>query len=267
MAAQNRPLSGLRILVTRTREQSGELAGKIEELGGQAIVLPVIRLQPPTDPVKLAELEQAIRELDKFDWVIFTSVNAVIHFFNRLEQFEVEAVRLQRSRIVAVGPKTAGALLARGLVAYKVPERYQAEDLFEAIAPELKPGQKVLFPRSDLARKVLPDRLNSLGLKVTEIDIYENKLCTDHADILVDLLVRGEIDVVTLTSPSTFRNILTLIRTAGAEPDELLTGVKLACIGQVTARAVQEAGWSVHYLAEEATIDSLVQVLIPAGRE
>ncbi|GIP31346.1 uroporphyrinogen-III synthase [Paenibacillus sp. J2TS4] len=268
MEIGQKPLSGRRILVTRTKEQAGELVQRIEELGGKAVALPVIRLQSPVDPARLSELEQAIERLEQFNWIFFTSVNAVVHFLDRLKQFGSDVHRLHGARIAAVGPKTARALEDRGLTVYAIPERYQAEDLFDTVAGDLRAGQQALIPRSDLARKVLPDNLRSQGIHVTEIDIYENILCTDHAAKLAELFIDRQIDMLPLTSPSTFRNLVTLLQSAGVkEPMVLLSDVMLLCIGPVTARAVEEAGWTDYRMAKEATIDSLVEAMVEASEQ
>ena len=143
-----------------------------------------------------------------------------------------------------------------------IKERYQAEGLIDAYGSELQPGQRVLLPRGDLARKWLPEKLTEMGLHVTEAVIYENVLCGEDDDELLKLLEDGGIHAVTFTSSSTVTNLLKVLKGMGvADPVELLKGSTIACIGPLTAQTAEEAGLHVSLLAEEATVDSLVKAL------
>jgi uroporphyrinogen III methyltransferase/synthase len=257
---EKQPLFGKRVLVTRARGQSSELADMIEDLGGEPVEFPVIRMQKTTRPEALQKLEHALLKLDTYDWVIITSVNGVDFLFDHLRERRIDIRALSKASIAAVGPKTAEALENRGLFAEVLPSRYQAEGLLESLLPELKAGQKVLLPTADIARDVLPRKLSEMGLEVTEVDTYENVLSTENGEEALDLLQNKAIHLITFTSSSTVRNLLEAMRLLGVErPLELLEGVETACIGPKTAETMAECGIPITYMAKEATIASLVE--------
>ncbi|NUU59609.1 uroporphyrinogen-III C-methyltransferase [Paenibacillus agri] len=262
MWAEALPLFGKRILVTRSRSQASELVDRIEELGGEPYEFPVIETIMPEGDEKKAIIAEALSALEAYDWVFFTSVNGVEFFFRHLEELGADIRRLYRARIAAVGPATARALAQRGLVSEALPERFQAEGLVEKFGAELQPGQKVLLPRGDLARDWLPDKLKELGLQVTEADTYETVVTGEDDDELLKLLEEGRIHAVTFTSSSTVRNFLTILKRMGVQdPLPLLANVKVACIGPLTQKTAIEAGLTPGLLAEESTLEALVQEL------
>ncbi|OBZ09835.1 uroporphyrinogen-III C-methyltransferase [Bacillus sp. FJAT-27264] len=262
MWAEALPLFGKRILVTRSRSQASELVDRIEELGGEPYEFPVIETIMPEGEAKKAIIAEALGALAAYDWVFFTSVNGVEFFFRHLEELGADIRRLYRARIAAVGPATARALAQRGLVSEALPERFQAEGLVEKFGAELQPGQKVLLPRGDLARDWLPDKLKEMGLQVTEADTYETVVTGEDDDELLKLLEEGRVHVVTFTSSSTVRNFLTILKRMGVhDPLPLLANVKVACIGPLTQKTAMEAGLTPGLLAEESTLEALVQEL------
>lgn len=259
---EKKPLFGKRVLVTRARAQASELAGWIDELGGEPVEFPVIRTRTPEDPEKLRLLDAALDRLAEYDWVIFTSVNGVDYFFRRLRERRLDVRSLHRARLAAVGPKTAEALLERGLVADVLPGTYVAEELLEAIRPRLASGQKALLPRADIARELLPAGLRECGLEVTEAVVYETVPSEENAGEIAEMLRQGDIHLVTFTSSSTVTNLLELLRRSGeADPVRLLSGVETVCIGPITAATAGKAGLRVHRVAESATIQSLLQAM------
>ncbi|SEU17805.1 uroporphyrinogen-III C-methyltransferase [Paenibacillus sp. NFR01] len=263
MWVEGKPLFGKRIVVTRSRSQASELVDRIEELGGEPYEFPVIETVMPQDAGKKAQIAAAFQQLTAYDWVFFTSVNGVEFFWRHLAEQKVDLRVLYRARIGAVGPATAAALGERGVVAEQLPGEFNAEGLLAAFGPELKPGQKVLLPRGDLARAWLPDKLRELGLEVTEIDTYETVAAGEDDDELLKLLEEKRIDAVTFTSSSTVRNFIGILQRMGhADPLPLLSGVKIACIGPVTERTAVEAGLTPGLMPEEATIEALVQELV-----
>ncbi|MHA2858469.1 uroporphyrinogen-III C-methyltransferase [Paenibacillus lautus] len=260
--AERLPLFGKRILVTRARSQASSLVSQIEELGGEPYEFPVIETVMPSKGEGLAGIREALDKLGTYDWVFFTSVNGVEFFFRHLKEHGRDIRSLASARIVAVGPATADALGNYGISAELIKERYQAEGLIDAYGPELQPGQRVLLPRGDLARRWLPEKLMEMGLHVTEAVIYENVLCGEDDDELLKLLQDGGIHAVTFTSSSTVTNLLKVLKGMGvAEPAHLLKESTIACIGPLTAQTAEEAGLHVSLLAEEATVDSLVKAL------
>ncbi|GAA4842308.1 uroporphyrinogen-III C-methyltransferase [Paenibacillus vulneris] len=257
---EKKPLFGRRILVTRARSQASELVQLIEELGGEAIEFPVIRTQPPSKPEAQQKLDDTLTQLSRFEWIFFTSVNGVDYFFQRLQKNRVDVRTMSSARIVAVGPKTAEALAQRGLVAEELPAKFQGDEMLAAFAKELRPGQQVLLPTADIAKEYIPATLRQMGLQVTEVDVYETVLDTSGGSEIIELLEQNTIHTITFTSSSTVTNLIIALQQLGADkPLELLQPCKIACIGPMTAKTAEEAGLKVDYLAEEATVASLVQ--------
>lgn len=260
--AERLPLFGKRILVTRARSQASQLVSRIEDLGGEPYEFPVIETILPTSNQVLSQIDEALEKLERYDWVFFTSVNGVDFFFRHLNASGKDIRALVGARIAAVGPATADALRERGIAAEVLKERYQAEGLVEAFGSELLAGQQVLLPRGDLGRNWLPEELTRMGLHVTDIKIYETVLCNEDDDELLKLFQEGGIHAVTFTSSSTVTNLLRVLeRMSGDSPLELLRGSTVACIGPLTAETAREAGLNVSVMAEEATIESLVEAL------
>lgn len=259
--AESLPLFGKRILVTRSRAQASNLVRGIEDLGGEPYEFPVIDIAMPQS-ASLTHSDVALAKLESYDWVFFTSVNAVEYFFKHLERLGKDIRALHKARICAVGPATKEALRERGIASEELPGRFQAEGLLEAFGSELQAGQQVLLPRGDLARAWLPEMLREKGLSVTEAVMYETVPVGDDDDELLKLLEEGGIHAVTFTSSSTVTNLLSALSRMGiVDPVQALQGAAIACIGPVTAKTATEAGLQVSILAEEATIDSLLEAL------
>lgn len=263
---ERKPMFGRRVLVTRARSQASELVDRIDELGGEPVEFPVIQLRSPTRPEALARLDEALLGLSGFDWLLFTSVNGVDYFFRRLLELSLDVRTLAGVRIGAVGPKTAEALRQRGLIAEALPMQYQADALAAALRPLVRTGQRVLLPAADIAKDTLPNALKEMGLNVTEVDAYENVISLEGGEEALELLRQRAIHVVTFTSSSTVTNLLKALELLG-EPDPiaLLRGVGIACIGPVTAQTAREAGLTVTHLAQNATIEGLLQSLVATG--
>jgi uroporphyrinogen III methyltransferase / synthase len=262
---EKKPLFGKRVLVTRARNQSSELAEMIDELGGEPVEFPVIQIRPPVRPEQVQRLDEAFERLSDYDWVVFTSVNGVEYFFRHLRERGKDIRALHKARIATVGPKTSEALAERGLIADQHPDKYQAEDLLELLKQEVKPGQRMLLPRGDKGRDLIPVELGKLGLEITDLDVYETVACSDFAEDIMDMLKDGAIHMVTFASSSTVTNLLGVLREAG-EPDpvQLLQGVETVCIGEVTAATARREGLEVHRMASSATIRSMVEAMLPS---
>ncbi|AMA72090.1 MULTISPECIES: uroporphyrinogen-III synthase [Aneurinibacillus] len=251
-----RPLEGKRIVVTRAREQAEEFIRKIERLGGEAIACPVIRFVPPSDP---APLDRALRALPSFDWLFFTSVNGVAFFFRRLAELGYSMDDFN-GQIAAVGKKTAAALADRGFFVPHIPGKFTAEHLVEIMKDKLEPGQKALLPRANIGREVLPEGLRALGLEVTDAPAYDTVRAEENIAQMKRQLKQKKVDMVTFTSPSTVRHFLAGF--SEQERQEYLAGVHIGVIGPVTAKAVQDAGLSVHVMGDEYSIDGLLRAIL-----
>ena len=247
-----KPLFGKKILVTRARSQASKLTAALEELGAECIEAPAIKIVPPADDYEA--LDKAIGQLDKYNWLIFTSTNGVEHFWHRLVAGGKDARVLYKARICAIGAATAQALASHGITADVVPERYQAEGIIEALDNELIAGTKILIPRAAEARALLPEALTKAGAQVDVVVAYETVMGDAEAVEIRNSLAKGEIDVVTFTSSSTVENLLKILK----EP-ELLKEAQLAAIGPITAETMQKNGLTADIVAAEYTIEGLVQ--------
>lgn len=252
---ENRPLFGQRIVVTRSREQASMLTTELEELGAEVWEFPAIEI---ADPVDFAPLDRAIEKLSEYDYIIFTSVNGVERFFRRLWELGRDVRDLAGIEIIAIGPKTREKIEQRGIRCAFIPEEYRAEGILEVLKTREMAGKKVLLPRADIARKVLPQELRNLGAVVKEVDVYRTIPGSANRDALRRLLEEKAINWVTFTSSSTVRNFVQLI---GEDYQKLLASVKLASIGPITSATARELGLEVAVEATEYTIDGLVTAI------
>ena len=246
-----RPLFGKRILVTRARAQASALTEKLTALGAACIEAPVIRIAPPADGY--AALDGAIAELNAYQWLIFTSVNGVEHFFARLHAAGKDTRALGYARVAAIGAATSAALRAFGIRADLVPPEFRAEAVAEELRPLLPPRARILLPRAQEARDVLPDTLRAHGAIVDVVAAYETVPEIEDAAIAQGL-ASGEIDMVTFTSSSTVKNLVKML--GNITP---LQQVKIACIGPVTADTARSFALEPDIVAKEYTIDGLVR--------
>lgn len=255
-------LFGKRILVTRAREQASALSQTIEALGGEAVEFPTIRV---VEPESYEPLDHAIAQLGSYRWIIFTSINGVRFFFQRLLQRGKDVRDLKGANLCAIGPKTREALERYALKVSYVPDEYRAESIVAGLQGQIKPGDRVLLPRADIARKVLAEVLSSLGAAVDEVVAYRTVPAGDNADLVRQMLAEKKIHVITFTSSSTVHNFIALLN----EPrlSRLLDGVTVACIGPVTARTARELGLPVHIEARHYTIKGLVKAILEEGSQ
>jgi uroporphyrinogen-III synthase len=247
-------LHGKRILITRPQEQSAGFARQLKELGAIPIFFPVIQIAP----VKRSRvIDQALRQLEQYDWLVLTSVNGVQVTWKRLQALQIQALP-KHLKVAAIGPKTAAALLAVGVQPDFVPDEYIAEAILPGLG-ELK-GCRVLLLRAGLARPALPQAIRQGGGMATEIAVYHTVAAQPDPEAL-HLLHQG-VDVVTFTSSSTVRNFITLVRQIGFDPAALPGEPLYACIGPVTAQAAQEEGLTVSLVAGEYTTEGLIKALL-----
>ncbi len=249
---ERQPLLGKRILVTRTREQASDLVRLLEQKGAYCIECPTIEVHWPEDR---EPLDQAINSLSTFDWVIFSSTNAVRFFFERLFALDFDLRALGNLRIAVVGADTAKAVSALHLTSDIIPDNFRAEGLIKAFSETGVSGKRILIPRAEKAREILPKRLTELGAEVTLIPAYRT-LAPDLNPEILETLEQETIDVLTFTSSSTVKNFFQLL------PDDLRNRIieqaKVACIGPITARTAEDFGLKVTVQPDEFTIPALV---------
>ena len=249
-----RPLFGKKILVTRARSQASQLTAKLENLGAEVMETPAIALADPAD--NYAALDKALDHVADYHWLIFTSANGVERFFARLFKSGKDARALGYAKLAAIGSATAEKLRQYGLVADVIPQEYRAEGVVEALKGKLPPHAKILLPRAEEAREVLPDTLREMGAEVEVAPAYRTVCGQVDGEALASELKEGRIDMVTFTSSSTVKNLVKIIGSA-----EALKGVKTACIGPVTADTAKSLGIEPDIIAKEYTIDGLVEAI------
>jgi uroporphyrinogen III methyltransferase/synthase len=246
------PLFGQRVVVTRAPEQAGEFSAKLRALGADVAELPVISLQAPADT---GPLDEAIANLERYDWLIFTSVNGVRFFLDRLDTSPRD-LRALRAKICAIGPATRRAVEALHLKVDLMPPDYVAESVVNSFVSQNLAGQRILLPRAAVARDLIPVELAKLGATVDVVEAYRNIVPEHAAAKAADIFQsRRKPDWVTFTSSSTVKNFLAL---AGPES---LTGVRAASIGPVTSDTLRMHGIAVDLEAKPYTIDGLVDGL------
>ncbi len=247
------PLFGKKIVVTRAQDQAAELSDRLRALGAEPQELPVIALEPPADP---APLDRAIENLASYDWLIFTSVNGVRFFLDRLDHSRRD-LRSLKARICAIGPATRKAIEDLHLKVDLMPEEYVAESLIKAFASETLAGQRILLPRAAVARDLIPAELAKLGAQVDVVEAYRNVVPV-NADARAHEVFSAEKkpDWITFTSSSTVKNLLAL---AGRE---VLDGVRIASIGPVTSSTLFAHGLQVDAEAKQFTLDGLVAAIL-----
>ena len=259
---EKRPLWGKRIIITRARQQASALLNKIKDLGGQAIELPSIRIKPEDN---LDPLYQAFENLDSYQWIMFTSVNAVELFFAELRRQGKDVRSLHQAKLCAIGPATCRQLEERGFIVDVVPGEYRAEGLVEAMRGQLKTGERILLPRARGARQVLPLALQEMGAQLDEVALYEAVLETNLSPAIMEEVLQGRADYITFTSSSTVKNFATLLgKEHIAQFDQ---GVSVACIGPITAETARQYGFTVDIIAEEYTIPGLIEAILKYEKE
>jgi len=256
----------MKVLITRPRAQADAFAEKLRLAGFEPIFFPVIEIQPIENNIAL---DVALQKLGCYEWVIFTSVNAVDAVFNNL-RFETATQKLgekQNSlslrdsvancRVAAVGPKTAEALQARGITPDFIPKEYLPESILPGLG-DLH-GKWVLLPRAEIARKALPQAIFEAGGVPHEIAVYKTLPAQPDPEGLAAL--KSGVDVITLTSPSTVQNFIAFAKQNGLDPLHLPKNPAFACIGPVTEQAAKEENLPNRLMAKEYTTDGLIAAL------
>jgi len=251
-----RPLYGKTIVVTRAREQASDLVRQLTDLGAECMECPTIKIRRPED---LSPLDRAIAHLNQYHWIIFTSVNGVKFFFDRLFKNGMDVRALHSLKTASIGPATAAKLFEYGIKSDIVPESYRAESVVAAFKGKDVQGNRILLPRAAEARPILPVELAKMGAKVDEIAVYHTLQSKNNADRLIESLAQKRIDLITFTSSSTVKNFKTLLP---ADAAKLLYGVKIASIGPITSDTARKEGFDVHVTAKTYTIPGLCGAIV-----
>lgn len=255
MSADSGTLRGRRVVVTRPREQAAGLVEGLRQRGADVVEAPVIRIEAPEDP---APLDAAIDRLEDFDWIVFTSANGVRCFLERLRELGKELPGRGHQKLAAIGPATAASLRAEGIEVDLVPQKFVAEEVFEALrrAGPLE-GKRILLPRADIAREALPELLRTAGAEVEVVVAYRTVPVSEEIAEALDLVRDGRVDVVTFTSGSTVRSFLAAV----PDQEELRGKFASASIGPITSRALRDAGWEPDIEAGTYTVDGLLEAI------
>ncbi|MDP9018118.1 MAG: uroporphyrinogen-III C-methyltransferase [Candidatus Eremiobacteraeota bacterium] len=246
------PLFGKNVLITRPAGQSAEFATELLERGAQPILAPTISIGVPDDAPPETLFSTA--GLAAYEWIVFTSANAVDAFFKTLETRGKDTRALRDLKIAAIGPKTAQALQRRGIHADLVPKAYVAEDLANAMVTATAPGTRILLYRAQEARDVFPALLTAQARIVDDVAAYKTSIVKDSQ-------FAGKVaqsDIITFTSASTVEGFL---QNLGPDAPAAIAGKIVACIGPITAKAASDAGLHVEVIAQEFTVEGLVEAL------
>lgn len=265
-ASSTAPLYGKTILLTRPRQQSAEMTALLEDFGATVIHAPMIEIKEPDN---WDAIDKSIHQLDLYDWLIFTSVNGVKFFFQRLAEVRNQPLeKISKASICAIGLVTAKALESAGVKVDLIATDSRAEGVLQALFFNIGGlfalhGLRFLIPRAQLAREVLPLELTRAGAQVDVVEAYQNVMPEMDGNNLSDLFKDRHIDVIAFTSSSTVHNFVSMI---GKDIlSELLQHSRIACIGPVTRATAEEYDLKniiqpANYTAA-ALVDAIVQAI------
>ncbi len=248
---ENRPLFGKRIVVTRTRQQAGDLSRKLAQLGADVIELPTIRIEPPKD---LKTFGQLVMDSHGYDWIVFTSPNGVDRFFEMFYKLYHDARSIGGAKIAAIGPGTVEKIKQYHLAVDLVPEKFVAEGLIKAFKKEGVENQTILWVKAEQTREVIANELTGMGAIVDEAIAYRTvPESEENSDAFGRFKSEGA-DVITFTSSSTVDHFMDLKL-------PLPEGIKIASIGPVTSKTLKKHGLRIDIEAKEHSIPGLVQAI------
>lgn len=256
------PLAGRTVMITRARAQAGEFAAALEGEGARVVACPVIEI---VEPESYAPLDEAIDNLYGYDWLVFTSTNGVEHFLRRMEGRGLDVSELDEVRVCAIGAATAERLREASVHVDVVPEQFKAEGVYAAL--ESYAGGRAnlekknfLIPRAAVARDYLPDALREAGARVDVVAAYRTvRPASTERERVEAMLVGGGVDCITFTSSSTVTNFAQLFDTT--DLSRLLAGVRVACIGDITATTAADYGLRTDIQPDEFTTHALTRAI------
>ena len=240
-------MQGLRVVITRAREQASELAVKLAAAGAIPIELPVIELREPAD---WSEVDAAVARIDSYDWILFTSANAVRFLATRMPA----CVSNIRAKVCCIGPKTRSVAEEHGWNVTLVPEAYVAESVADAFAQVPLQGQCIFLPRAAVARDLVPQALRDRGAKLDIVEVYRNAVPAD-AQANAARVFSDKPDWIAFTSSSTVKNLLAVVER------EKLQGIRIASIGPATTETARRHGLHVDSEASPHTLDGLIEAI------
>jgi len=252
---EQKPLFGKGVVITRPEKQADDLAQLLTREGAHPLSFPTIKIVPPPN---WRDLDAAIKNLEDYDWLIFTSANGVAFFFERLFAKNKDIRDLKGIKICCIGPATAQQVQSKGIMVDLVPKKFISEGILESFSGIDLRGKKILIARAAKARDVLPAGLKKSGAKVDVVTAYETVNSGKKKNELETLFKENQVDVITFTSSSTVNNFVKIMGRKFSLPKD----IKIACIGPVTVAAAKKAGLPVDIHQEEYTMKGLVGALI-----
>jgi uroporphyrinogen-III synthase/uroporphyrinogen III methyltransferase/synthase len=251
----NLPLAGRRVLVTRAAHQAGKLSAGLRALGAEPVEVPVLEIRSPES---LDLLDQALRRLDRYDWLILTSANTVRALVERAAELGLRLAPSPSLKVAAIGEATATEACNAGLPVALVPETYVAESLVECLARQAA-GKRILLARAAVARDVIPDALRAAGSQVDVVDAYRNVVPKAAPEQLRRALKRG-IDAATFTSSSSVTHLAEVAELAGISFP--FAAVPAVSIGPITSTTLRELGWEPEAEANPSDIPGLIAAVV-----
>ena len=256
-AKESSPLEKKRIVITRPKNQATDFIKMLKAQGAEPILFPTIQIVPPRD---WSELDEAIAKLELYDTVIFTSVNGVNFFFQRLKKKGRDYHSLHNIRIGAIGPRTAEQIERFHLPVDIIPNEFRAESMVDALEKDGISGRRFLLPRAEKAREVLPEEIKQRGGYIDVVTAYRTSKGEGNVQEIKALFQKRLIDVVTFTSSSTVKNFVDLL--SGGTLHDLIKGCVVASIGPVTAKTAASLGIKTDIMPEEYTIQGLTEAMV-----
>ena len=261
---ENHPLAGTRILVGRARHQAGSLSTSLRSLGASVIEIPFIEIRKPQS---YKPLDDALKSVRNYDWLILTSANGVEAMWERVRKLRITRRDLKHLQIAAIGPATKKAIVRHGLKVKMVPEEYVAESVVKGLRDKVN-GKRVVLIRAKVARDVIPEELRAAGAQVDVVEAYET-VVPEKSRVRLRALMKNASrrpHVVTFTSSSTARNFAELMRNVktGSLSSALLKHVQFASIGPVTSATLRELQMPVAIEAREFTMGGLIRAIVLA---
>jgi len=252
MTTPERPLEGRVVLVTRPPERAEPLARRLRALGAQVEARPTFSLEPPADT---EPARRAVGQLERYDWVVFTSANGVRFFGQLLHELHGKTRGLPAA-VAAIGPATTAALVEMDCPPDLVAQDSHSEGLARRLAGRVAAGDRVLIVRPETARDVLPRAIAALGATAEAVAFYRN-VAHPGVDRLAAELCADRFDVAIFSSPSSLERLVESQSRAAAELLEALGRVRIVAIGPVTARAIERAGLRPSVVAPEPTDEAV----------
>lgn len=244
-------------MVTRAYDQSSGFASILKSHGANTILFPTIRV---VSPKSYRRLDQSIRNLNSYDWLIFTSVNGVEWFIARFKRIFRNEKFPNRLKTCAIGPATAGAMIQLGLPVTKISKKYVAESILKEIT---KPkGKKILIPRASVAREVLPISLRNKGAQVDVVEAYRTIPESTYLASFRNFVRKSRIDCITFTSSSTVQNFFSLLSNAEREKLKKNAALQIASIGPITTRTLKDHRFPPDIVALKPTTKHLARAIV-----